>query len=270
MTFQDYFNNILNESRRFLAGKQDYFNKLLNESRRVLTGKFSKKEHIIYVFAIFVFFVLCLIISQALFPGDFNIINNKISEQGNPILNPTGHWFFNIGALITGLLIVPSFLYLYRRISILPGSQIFRKFTKMSIGFSVIGSIGLAFVGIFPEIYGWFHIIAADVTFGGLCGGAFIIFFMIVIKKSFRNRLKSKWHLLIGFILLYGQLILVWIFSGVLMFIKGTWWAFFDYAHFLLGHPLLEWAQFISIIIWMLGLPLLLSDNIFEPKKMNP
>lgn len=247
---------------------QDYFNKLLNESRRILTGKFSKKEHIIYLFSLFAFFVLCQIISQTFLPG-FNIVENKISEQGNPVLNPIGHWFFNIGTFITGILTVPNFLYLYRRFSLFPGSQIYKKTTKISLGFSVAGSIGFAFVGIFPEIYGWFHIIAADISFVGMCTGAFIIFFTILIKKSFRNRVKSKWHLLMGFILLYGQLILVWIFSGILMFMEGIWWAFLDYANFLLGHPLLEWAQFISILIWMLGLPILLSDNIFEPKKNN-
>ena len=248
---------------------QDYFNKILNESRRILTGKFSKKEHIIYMFVVFAFFVLCQIISQILFPGNFNIVNNKISEQGNPILNPIGHWFFNIGAILTGIFTVPIFLYLYRRFSIFPGSLTYRRTTKISIVSSVIGSISLSFVGIFPEIYGWFHIIAADFTFGGLCTGAFITFFTILVKKSFRSRVKSKWHLLMGFILLYGQLILVWIFSSVLMFIEGIWWAFIDYANFLLGHPLLEWIQFISILLWMLGLPILLSDSIFEPKKTN-
>ena len=83
---------------------------------RILSGRFiSKKEHAIYLFSIIFFYLICQMIALLLFPDQYTIMENKISEQGNPILNPTGHWFFNIGSFITGILAIPNFLYIYRK-----------------------------------------------------------------------------------------------------------------------------------------------------------
>jgi len=94
-----------------------------------------------------------------------------------------------------------------------------------------------------------------------------VIFFVMLARKSIRGKLKSKWHLLLGFGLLYGQLIAVWSISGILMFIDDIIFNTWNWGLWLLAHPIWEWTQFISIMIWVIGLPVIISDKIFEKKE---
>jgi hypothetical protein len=237
---------------------------------RILSGRFiSRKEHAIYLAATVAFYSACQIIALFFFPDNYSIVDNKISEQGNPILNPLGHWFFNIGSVLTGILAIPHFLYIYRKLSIFPGNYFNNLLNQIAAGFSLTGAIGLSFVGFFPEVYGLIHIYISSVTFGGLCAGAFVIFAIMLIRKAIRERLKSKWHLLLAFMVLSGQLILVWSISGILFLIDEVVWYTWNWGAWLLAHPVWEWTQFLSIMMWVIGLPILISNRIFEPKEIN-
>ncbi len=53
------------------------------------------------------------IISIALFPGVFNPFKYWMSDLGNSTLNPKGAIFFNIGCIVTGIVLFPFFIGLY-------------------------------------------------------------------------------------------------------------------------------------------------------------
>lgn len=55
-------------------------------------------------------FLLLLVVSVSLYPGHYTPIGNWLSDLGNPNYNPQGYIFFNLGCIVTGLLLIPFFM----------------------------------------------------------------------------------------------------------------------------------------------------------------
>jgi len=61
-----------------------------------------------FIFTIFTF------ISVALYPTPYNPLYDWVSNLGNINLNPFGSLFFNLGCIITGLILIPFIISLYQ------------------------------------------------------------------------------------------------------------------------------------------------------------
>ena len=132
----------------------------------ILKGKAEKKLHFKYFLSVLLFFGICLMFSQLLFPGGYSILKYHISAQGDTYLNPLGCWFFIFGTSSTAILLIPHFFYMYRRI--MPTLGLITNLMTLS---AFIGCIGLFFVGIIPrniEGIDWLHDFGADMAFTGL------------------------------------------------------------------------------------------------------
>lgn len=177
----------------------------------------------IIIFCIFTFTAV------ALFPSGYTPINNWLSDLGNLNLNPNGLIFFNIGCILTGLLLFPFFFGLRkwyiiekRRKNLLIGAQI--------IGF--FSAFALIMVGVFPEDTWIKHVISASSFFISL------FLFLILGNISLLNHEKfKKWIGYYGFFAALVDLILIILIITTLTAIPTN-----------IPTPLVEWlAVFISL-----------------------
>lgn len=105
------------------------------------------------VLAILIFLIFTFT-AVSMFSGDYNPLNNYLSDLGNSSYNSNGAIFFNLGCIITGLLLI---LFFY-------GFKIWYKTGKhgknLLITSQLVGiyaSFSLIMVGVFSEDYGPLH-----------------------------------------------------------------------------------------------------------------
>ena len=172
----------------------------------------------IIIFCIFTFTAV------ALFPAGYTPVNNWLSDLGNLNLNPNGLIFFNIGCILTGLLLFPFFFGLRkwyttekRQKNLIVAAQI--------IGF--FSAFALIMVGVFPEDTGVKHAIAACSFFIALLLVLITANISLLMHPNFK-----KWVGYYGFFAALIDLILV-----ILIAVPNN-----------LPTPLVEWlAVFISL-----------------------
>ena len=95
-----------------------------------------------------VIFWLCTLISVLLFPGNYNPTKNWMSNLGNSNYNPNGAIFFNIGCIITGILLFPFYIGLFEYSIGNFKNKILTKLTQV-IGF--LSAFSIIMIGVFPE-----------------------------------------------------------------------------------------------------------------------
>ena len=113
-------------------------------------------------FAVFSVFTLT---SLALYPTTYTPLYDWLSNLGNIFLNPNGAIFFNLGCIITGLILIP-FIMNFHRWNPTRRYQKILVYTVIVLG--IYACISLIGVGLFPETEIKMHIIAASGVFGTL------------------------------------------------------------------------------------------------------
>jgi len=206
----------------------------------LISGKLDKKHHGIYLLFLLIFFLGLLGISQLLFPGGYDWTHRFISEEGNPDKNPLGWVFFTISICGTSLLFIPNSLYIYRLLK--PRMLIF---SRINLGFLLLGSIGLFIVGSVNENIRYIHDFGAILAFGSYGAGAFCSF-IICLRK---NILRESWPPMAGFLFLFGIIINLGIYIA------------YNYAHitsfnFAEGAKY-QWSSFWLILTYFCGMYLL-------------
>jgi hypothetical membrane protein len=171
----------------------------------------------IIIFSIFTFTAF------ALFPGHYTPITNWLSDLGNLNLNPSGFIFFNIGCILTGLILIPFFIGLSKWYAS-------KRQKNMLIVAQIIGifsAFALIMVGTFPEDTGIKHTISACSFFISL------LLVLIIANISLLNHPKfKKW---IGY---YGFFAAMVDLTLIILIVVPTG----------LPTPLVEWlAVFISL-----------------------
>ncbi len=147
------------------------------------------------------FFGICLIIIYCIFlfisvlffsKEGWSPINTWLSDFGNsdPLYNPIGAIFFNLGCIITGILLIPFYFGLYRW---------FRKyeydwkniwidiFLVIAIIFGICSGISLFMLGIYSEDFLSEHIIWSRNFFNFNLLGLFFIGLAMIIHKRFKK-----------------------------------------------------------------------------------
>jgi hypothetical membrane protein len=114
--------------------------------------------------AAMVIYILCTLAAAFQFPVHFNPFDNWISDLGNYEKNPSGAIIYNVGAGITGLLLMPFF------VSIMAWYKLAKNNRRVYLGaeiFGLIGAFGMFMHGIFQEGTS-LHMFWATVCFGSL------------------------------------------------------------------------------------------------------
>src|SRR5271157_3367889 len=125
---------------------------LREKLRTFFTGRASKHDQLLFFVFTLAVLLTGIIVAQVFFPGGYSILKNHISDQGGMKSNPQVYWFFDIIVVITGILLVPSFIWLYRRL--LPTMLPLSKFATFA---AIVGCAGFMLVGIIPEDFGNMH-----------------------------------------------------------------------------------------------------------------
>jgi len=165
--------------------------------------------------------ILCDFLSYLYFPR-YNMVDNLVSELG---VGPGGI-FFNIGVIITGILLIPFYICLGKSFSI---EKINPNMKKGAIVSALISSITFSLIGYFP--------------------------------LTEENRLINAAHGTLAVIHWINALISIIIF-GILMIQDYNYTKFQAYYSFAVGGiiitffltqiPLTEWIWTISIVVWIL------------------
>ncbi|MBN2150115.1 MAG: hypothetical protein JW839_01590 [Candidatus Lokiarchaeota archaeon] len=133
---------------------------------RFLSGAFPARYALPYLATVYATFICLIIVSDLLYPVDYNFFSNSVSNLGDPLLNTFPGWlFFSLGLWSFGFLAMPLFLYQARG---LKAGQ--RHFAAVFLVLSTAACAGSIGVGIFSEVAETVvaHVISAVVAFGGL------------------------------------------------------------------------------------------------------
>lgn len=223
----------------------------VNTLKDIMSGKATKRQFMQYFVVLLVFLFSMFFIAQSLYPVPYTPLNNHISNQGGLARNPDGHIFFIFGVGITGLLLIPYWLYLYRVIT--PGLKIF-KIPATIIG--IIGAIGFSVVGLVPEDIELIHDTAATVAFGGLGFAAFLYLFVFL----YRIFTKQGWPRGYQISIIYG-IVITLITTGVIMVNMGKSIFGDSLDPRLYTWPPWQWTSFLAILFWLLSIFLIIPER---------
>lgn len=205
----------------------------------------------LYLITVFSFLGIMLLLSQLFYPGGYFFLDNYISDQGWVKNNPVGCWFFIIGASISGILLIPYVIYLYKHLM-----TTCKPLTHLFLISALIGCIGFSFVGLIPKDFPDPHDIAADLAFGGLGVSAFLSLFILLRKVQKRE----SWPKFYQVFVIYSTMILV--VSLALIFqntnlnpltldVDPRWTTW----------PPWQWINFFNVIFWLISLYLIIPDD---------
>ncbi len=91
---------------------------------------------------------ISLLISYLYFPNFYSFFTNYVSELGNPMRNPQGAIYFNVGAMLTGISLFPFFVGIHLWYSEVIWKNIFLIASQLAGAFA---AFSLILVGFFPE-----------------------------------------------------------------------------------------------------------------------
>ena len=228
---------------------------MINKARILLKGKASKKVQGIYLFGLLIFCVIFFTISLIYYPN-YSIFRESISSLGIPNENPNGHLYWQIGMSALGVMFIPHLIYFYRVLH--PTAY---KTSIISLIFSIAASLGLIGVGYFPEDTIYPHYSCAIVAFLGYFTSFCCNLYILTKKIKDHESWPKRWQVF----LLYFQLI------GIMFLFLGAFVLFglnYYYRIYWIDPnlPLLEWAVFISDLLYIVGLFLIIPDH---SEKMN-
>ena len=223
-------------------------NSRLKHVYQFLKGQAPPKVQSVYMLCVTIIYILISVISQALFPESYSILRNTISNQGNSIINPQGYLIFNIGVFFIGFALIPHILFIMNHIR-----RTSKIIAYISAVFSVIGSISLSLLGVFPEEVEIPHLIVAGLAFIGFLLGALIMFIGFMERMLKRHSCGE----VAAFTGLHVILVLSAIAISIFPLMAGVGDGLFGDGWFT-SFTLWEWTLMISIVLWLLGMYLII------------
>ena len=250
--------------------------------RQILVGEFTPpqlKKYIIIKALLIWFFVFLAYLSYP--PSEFSILEATFSYLGSfdPDRNPEGFYFLTIALIIMGIMFVPLILYRHRRmVAIEPWS------VRMITILMLIGCLGMALVGIFPDTGADYfqdlanrkiHNMVSILGFGGF--GLGVMWESLVMGKD----RFAKWPLSFGrggrrlleHRKLQGPYITFWILAVLAGGFLGGWELVYPIMHAQdpsIGHwpgigpfsfPLWEWILIVYLFVFMYWVVLTLPEK---------
>ncbi len=181
-----------------------------------------------------ILFTVFTFTSLALYPTPYNPLYAWLSNLGNIYLNPSGAIFFNLGCILSGIIMIPFFagLYVWK-----PIKKLSKILLILGMLLGIYASVSLIMVGVFPETHLQQHLLAAAGVFGSL--------FIIIILLSVALFNHPKFIRLIAY-------------YGIIPIIIDIVFQFISKGNNLLANfqqtvpvPGFEWAAVFASIAWV-------------------
>lgn len=228
----------------------------LETFKRIYTGDYSRKYFKRYFLPVsFIAFFGFLLISRILYPRDYSIVSNAISDLGNPLFNPFPGWlFFSISFWVLASLYAPLFLYMHRRLV-----QFHKLEANLGTSFNFGAIIGMVLLGAFPDLpeLKAMHLIAAFLCFGCMSVAIFC-YWIAVIHDSLQKALKFH-HQGVFMILVFITLsIIAILFLGMGQLLADL---FPVELYWVLDYPVWEWGIFILLAFQLFFVGLIVPDQ---------
>jgi hypothetical protein len=207
----------------------------------IWTGTASKRLYLEYFFTVLGIYIAGIVIAAALYPGGFNVFDVYTSYLGGATQNPVGKYFYNNAELMAGILLVPHFIFMYKRLT--PACK---ALSFMACLFGIVGSIGFAFIGIYAqgvsyEGHRWTTILA----FGGFGVSAVLMLFAFIRKVALKHAWPKWWHI----VAIYAQ-----VFALIGIFLLG---GELDLAPAIFTDAFNEWVYLFVAMGWIIEIPLI-------------
>jgi len=232
---------------------QEHPDSLLAALKNIWNGKADKNLYMKYFFCVLGIYVAGIIIGMALYPGGFNFMTVYVSYLGGSDENPVGKYPYNASVFISGILLVPHFIFMYRRLT--PAVKVI---SYLSCLCGVVGAFGFASIGIFSQGAKWLasigiiydsldyrmHGITTWIAYGGLAASA-IFMLVAFIRKAVMTRTWPKWwHI----VLIYAQALV----TIGLSFFLNPWF----------GDHLSEWLYTFAFMFWLTEILLMIPKDV--------
>ncbi len=163
--------------------------------KAIWKGEAEKSVFLKYFFIVFSIYVIGAIYAMIVYPGGFSFTEVYTSYLGGNTKNPNGYLVYNAAEMITGVLIVPNFVYLYKHLR-----DFAKPFVFITCFFGIIGCLGFGLLGIFYQGFiSIGHSIATTLAFGGF--GVSCLFFLFLYFA--RLITKQQYPTLNQFLFLY-------------------------------------------------------------------
>jgi len=218
----------------------------------ILQGKSSKKNQGYLFFSSIFVTVILIVISAILFDYPSFMLRESVSSLGIKSENPNGYIFFRIAFILSGLLFIPYFIYIYRIFH--PTAY---HTSRAALIISIISCICIIGVGIFPEDNPVPHYTNATIAFIGFTT-VFSCYLYIFIKRiNQKDSWPKIWHIILLYVMFYGALL------GFL-FVLILFGLYYYYRIFIISFslPLWEWILVIGIYSWIIGSFLIIPNNV--------
>lgn len=223
-------------------------NSILRVLKSIWVGKSTKKEYMTYLISVFSIYVFGVIYSASVFPGGFSFTDVYVSYLGGYPNNPDGYIVYNICVIISGILFVPHFIYIYKRIT-----PTIKFLAFVACLFGLIGCLGFSSLGVYHQgTAGEGHKITTYLAFGGFGISAILMMFVLIQKLI----LKEEWPTIKSFLIVYG---LIYFFLGFVLTFDMFPEAMLNFGidAEVLGDRFLEWFYLLIVVIYLFGIVLM-------------
>jgi hypothetical protein len=234
------------------------FESFKQEIKAIWKGEAEKSIFLKYFFCVFSIYVLGAIYAMIMYPGGFSFTGAYTSYLGGNIKNPNGYLVYNTSEMITGILLVPNFLYLYKHLR-----GFAKPFVFITCVFGIIGSLGFASLGIYYEGFSDIgHSIATILAFGGFGISCFFFLILYILRLITKQKYPS-WK---QFLLLYFGT-----FSLLILALFLTIWKSVIET---IGIPpeyfkdqFTEWIFLLVVVYWLITHAIIAPQDKTESKK---
>ncbi len=226
---------------------------MFHSLKAIIRGRASKKTQGVYLLFLITFCVVFFTISIIYYPN-YSIFRESVSSLGIPAENPQGHLYWSVGMMVLGLIFIPQLIYFYRALH--PTAY---KTSIISLCFSIFASIGLIGVGFFPEDTIYPHYTCAFIAFLGYFTSFCCNLYILNKKIKDKDTWPKRWQVFILYFQLIGIMILflaAFVVFGLYHFYRIYWIS--------LNLPFLEWAVFVSDLLYIIGLFLIIPIQATE------
>jgi hypothetical protein len=209
---------------------QERAGSLLASLKSIWNGKSSKNLYLKYFFIAIGIYIAGIIIGISLYPGGFDFMTVYVSYLGgDPDNSVAGRNFYNTSVIIAGIMLVPHFIFMYRRLT--PACKVI---SYLSCLCGIVGALGFASIGIFYQGFNArMHQITTWIAYGGLGASAVFMLFAFIRKAVMTKTWPKWWHI----VLVYAQAFL----TIGLTFLLQPWF----------GDHLSEWLYTFAFMFWL-------------------
>jgi hypothetical protein len=219
---------------------------LASDLKSIWTGTASKRLHLEYFFIVLGIYIAGIVIAAALYPGGFSFFGVYTSYLGGTTQNPVGKYFYNNAELVTGIMLIPHFIFIYKQLT--PACK---ALSFLACLFGIVGSAGFAFIGIYAQGVSYDgHRWTTILAFGGFGVSAALMLLAFIRKSILKHAWPKWWHITI----IYAQLFAV---IGI-----GAAGGEFNIAPAIFTDAFNEWVYLFALMGWIIEIPLITVDQV--------